>query len=133
MRTLEEIQSELDLIDGNLNIIASIANQTRPYAQFDLSTYNAIVPTTAGRIKTLQQDIIDAVNSVAEYIKGVAVELYVGTRSQPDAKVESSRAGEITQVLTTYANAVDAQADRLNAYQAQVIERAKRQGVEVVE
>ena len=131
MRTLEEIQSELDFINGNLEIIASIANQARPYTPYDLSTWNAIGPTTAGRIRTLQQDIIGATNSVADYVKGVAVDLYIGRRSKTDAQTESSRATKITQALVGFADAVNAQADRLNNCQAQIIERAKKQGGEI--
>ncbi|MBR3319321.1 hypothetical protein IKG06_02335 [Candidatus Saccharibacteria bacterium] len=133
MRTLEEIKSELDLIDDSLQSIASIVNKTGPYISYDISTWNAIVPTTAGRINTLQQDIIDAANSVAGYIKNVAAELYIGRRSQPNAKHESSRSTEIIQALSIYADAVDAQADRLNDYQTRFIERAKRQGAETIE
>ena len=128
MRTLEEMESELTQIKGNLETISRIANQNRPYTTYDILTWNTIVSTTAEHINTLQQDIVSASNSVGDYVKDVATDVRSGKCPVINGQTEFFRALGVCQAIAHLATQVDEQGDLFNAYQQQLLERVGSQG-----
>jgi hypothetical protein len=128
MRTLEEMESELTQIKGNLETIAQIANSNRPYTAYDRLTWNTIVPTTAERFKALQQDIASASNSVGDYAKNIAADIRSGKCPVTHGQTELFRAIGVCQAITHLATEIDEQGDLFNAYQQQLLARVGPQG-----
>ena len=123
MRTLKEMESDLEKIEQDIKTISEIASLARPYTYVDLTAWNALIPATAGRINALMQNLSDAVDSVGGYARQVAFDVRRGKFPVNDAEFELYRACEIARVIDSYNKSIQDQIVRFNAYQKQVLER----------
>ena len=123
MRTLQEMESDLDHIEQNLKTVSQIASLARPYTQFDLDVYNGLIPTTAERITTTQQNLTDAISAIGGYAKELGLDVRFCRRHYDDVKVELVRLLAVAQTLDDYTKVIQNQTARFNAYQKQVLER----------
>ena len=121
MRTLEEMKIDLGKIEENLDTIAKIASLARPYTPYDLATWNALIPTTAGRIKELNENLNEAITSIGSYTKQVALNVRLRKCRTDEAQNELNRASQISSVIFCFAKTLESQSTRFDAYQEQAL------------